>query len=146
MLGGIERNAAMSYAQYRRVSADGAAVGKLVDIPDHLTYDKLLRNTIVSTSSVIIDRVLTGPFSMTETFYDDFALWLEILKRGFVAHGFKEDHVRYRVVSSSWSHNKLRSAKWVWRAYRNVERLSIPYAAWCFLNYAWRAILKYRSF
>jgi len=141
-----DRDAAISFTQFRRISADGGQTGRLIQVPEYLDYHKLLRNTAIATSSVVIDRRKTGPFSMIVTYYDDFVLWLQILRRGFVAHGLQEDLMRYRVASGSWSRNKLRSALWVWRTYQNVEKLSLPYSAWCFAGYMWNAVSKYRSF
>jgi teichuronic acid biosynthesis glycosyltransferase TuaG len=141
-----EREAAISFTQFRRISVDGCRVGKLIGVPDRLGYRQLLRNTAMATSTVVLDREKTGPFSMKATYYDDFVLWLEILRRGFVAHGLQEDLMRYRVASGSWSRNKLRSALWVWRTYQQVEKLSVPYSAWCFAGYLWNAVSKYRSF
>ena len=141
-----ERSAAMSYTRFRRISDDGGRVGHLVVVPERLDYRQLLKNTGIATSTVIVDREMTGPFAMTRTYYDDYTLWLGLLKRGLVAHGLQEDLMRYRVVSKSVSRHKLNSAKWVWHTYRQVEGLTLPYATWCFLNYAWRAYRKYASF
>jgi teichuronic acid biosynthesis glycosyltransferase TuaG len=141
-----DQGAAISYTQFRRISVDGGRTGKLIKVPERLDYHQLLRNTAIATSTVMIDRLKTGSFSMTVTYYDDFVLWLDILRRGFIAHGLQEDLMRYRVASGSWSRNKLRSALWVWRTYQNVENLSVPYSAWCFASYVWHAVSKYRSF
>jgi teichuronic acid biosynthesis glycosyltransferase TuaG len=40
----------------------------------------------------------------------------------------------------------MRSAKWVWQIYRNVEHLSLVRSAWCFANWGARAWLKRREF
>lgn len=141
-----EHHAAVSFTRFRRISADGRKQGHLVAIPERLTYWQLLSNTAIATSTAMVDRGLTGPFVMKKTYYDDFALWLDLLKRGFVAHGLQEDLMRYRVVGKSVSRNKGKSAKMVWRTYREVEGLGTPYASWCFANYAVRAFLKYRYF
>jgi teichuronic acid biosynthesis glycosyltransferase TuaG len=141
-----DRRAALSYTEYRRVSADGARVGKQVRVPAHLDYAALLCNTAIATSTVIVDREKTGPFAMTHTYYDDYALWLSLLRRGHRAYGLKEDLMRYRISRNSWSRNKANSARWVWRTYRDVERLSFARSLWCFGNYACRGALKYRRF
>ena len=96
--------------------------------------------------TAIVDRQQTGAFRMVETYYDDFALWLEITRRGFAAFGLNEDLMRYRVVGGSVSRNKARSALMVWRTYREVERLGMPQAAWAFIRYAANAMRKYRGF
>jgi teichuronic acid biosynthesis glycosyltransferase TuaG len=139
------QNAAISFTRFRRISEDGSRVGRLIPIPGKLSYGQLLRNTAMATSTVVIDRRMTGPFGMTKTACDDFALWLEIVGRGFPSYGLNEDLMRYRVVSSSYSRNKRKYALKVWKTYRDIG-LSMPQAAWCFANYAGRAWLKYRQF
>jgi teichuronic acid biosynthesis glycosyltransferase TuaG len=139
------QNAAISFTRFRRISEDGSRVGRLIPIPRRLNYGQLLRNTAMATSTVVIDREMVGPFAMTKTACDDFALWLEIVSRGFDSYGLDDDLMRYRVVSSSFSRNKRKYALKVWRTYRDIG-LSFPHAAWCFVNYAGRAWLKYREF
>lgn len=139
-------NNAFTYTCYRRITENGNVCGRLIRMPDQLNYRQLLKNTAIATSTVIVDRDKTGPFKMIRTYYDDYALWLSLLKKGFVAYGIQDDLMRYRVVSKSVSRSKRNSARWVWRIYRDVETLGFPYAAWCFLNYAWRAYRKYAVF
>jgi teichuronic acid biosynthesis glycosyltransferase TuaG len=140
------RNAAFSFTGFRRISQDGEVLGRLIHVPTNLKYRSLLKNTAIATSTVIVDRQVTGPIRMTRTYYDDFVLWLEITKRGVVAHGLDEDLMRYRVVSESISRNKTNSARQVWLTYRNIEKLGRVQSAWCFANYAARAWMKYRRF
>ncbi len=137
---------ALSYTEFRRISEDGVRTGDRVQVPQALTYRQLLCDTSIATSTVMIDRTLAGEFRMKKTYYDDFAAWLEILRRGHVARGLREDLMRYRVVGKSVSRNKLRSAAMVWRAYREIEHLGFLDSSWCFLNYAIRGTLKYRRF
>jgi len=138
--------AAITYTRFRRMNQDGSTLGHLIKIPDHIDYSGLLCNTAIATSTVIVDRYLTGPFRMTKTYYDDFVLWLDLLKRGCEARGLQLDLMRYRVLGQSVSRNKTKSAKMVWRTYREIERLSPPVAAWCFAHYALNAWRKYRNF
>ena len=139
------RRAAISFTRFRRMSDDGSRIGRLIPIPKTLSYGQLLRNTAMATSTVVIDRQMTGPFRMTRTACDDYALWLEIVRRGFESYGLDDDLMRYRVVSGSFSRNKRKYALKVWKTYRDIG-LSLPHAAWCFANYAARAWLKYRQF
>jgi teichuronic acid biosynthesis glycosyltransferase TuaG len=139
-------DAAFSFTAFRRTSADGERLGRLIEAPGRLTYGQLLGNTAIATSTAVVDRERTGPFSMTVTYYDDFALWLEITRRGFPAFGLNEDLMRYRVVGGSVSRNKGRSARMVWRTYRDVERLGLGSSSWAFVRYAFNAVRKYRAF
>jgi teichuronic acid biosynthesis glycosyltransferase TuaG len=141
-----ERRAALSFTGFRRISLDGARLGRVIHVPPRLTYPQLLGNTAIATSTAIVDRSLSGAFRMVKTYYDDFALWLEITRRGFPAFGLDADLMRYRVVGGSVSRNKRRSALMVWRTYREVERLGLARASWSFARYAVNAMRKYRAF
>ncbi len=142
----LENKYCFTYTSYKRISFDGSVIGHQIVIPDSLSYHKLLKNTAIATSTVIINKNIIGDFTMKNTYYDDFACWLEILKKGCSAIGINQDLVRYRVVNNSVSRDKLHSAKMVWRAYREIERLGILYSVWCFLNYSINAFMKYRKF
>lgn len=139
-------DAVFTYTGFRRISADGTQTGSFISVPKRTSYRKLLGNTVVATSTVIVDRHLSGEFRMRKTYYDDFACWLALLKQGGHAAGLDEDLMRYRVMDQSVSRDKGHSARQVWSAYRNVEGLGIVATAWYFANYAARAYLKYRRF
>ena len=95
---------------------------------------------------MVVDRNKSGPFTMRDTYYDDFACWLALIKDGGVAAGLDEDLMRYRVMEASVSRDKRNSAIQVWNAYRRVEKLGPLESAWYFSQYAVRAVQKYRQF
>jgi len=63
-----------------------------------------------------------------------------------VAVGLDEDLMRYRVMQASVSRDKRNSARQVWLAYRNVEKLGPLASCWYFAQYAARALRKYHQF
>jgi teichuronic acid biosynthesis glycosyltransferase TuaG len=138
--------AALVFTGYRRINHDGTATGGYINVPAKLGYSQLLGNTAIATSTVLLDRELCGDVRMQPVYYDDFACWLGILKRGFVAYGLDEDLMRYRVMAQSVSRNKGRSAREVWKTYRQVEHLALVPSAWHFSRYACNALRKYWRF
>jgi teichuronic acid biosynthesis glycosyltransferase TuaG len=138
--------AVLTFTEFRRMLADGSRVGKLVKIPDKLTYRQLLGNTAIATSTVLVDRSRSGSFRMKETYYDDFGCWLDLLRGGAPARGLHQDLMRYRVVGQSISRNKLRSAHEIWKHYRTIEGLNVMRSSWYFLHYAANGVRKYRQF
>lgn len=135
--------AALTFTGFRRITADGGAIGHYVNVPRSLSYRQLLGNTAIATSTVLLDRDLVGNVRMRNTYYDDFDCWLQVLKAGHFACGLDEDLMRYRVSRRSVSRNKLRSAARVWRAYRDLERLNLPASLWYFSQYSIRGLFKY---
>ncbi|XDZ63106.1 glycosyltransferase family 2 protein [Alphaproteobacteria bacterium LSUCC0396] len=140
------QGAHISFTEYRRISVDSRRTGQLIQVPPRLTYFDLLNNTAIATSTVLVDRQLTGEFEMKPIYYDDFGCWLELLRSGGFAAGLNHDLMRYRVMEGSVSRNKWKSAMEVWKTYRNVEALTIPRSAWHFGHYCINAIKKYRRF
>jgi teichuronic acid biosynthesis glycosyltransferase TuaG len=136
----------LSFTAFRRISEDGQNIGRLISVPPRISYSELLGDTAIATSTVIVDRFKSGPITMRKAYYDDFVLWLELLKRHVVAGGLPEDLMRYRVVGGSISRNKWRSAKEVWKTYRNIENLDALTSAWHLAGYSARGWLKYRRF
>ena len=138
--------AKITFTAFSRITADGRTTGRLINIPERVSYQQLLGNTVIATSTVIIDREMSGEFRMKAIYYDDFGCWLDMLRGGDAALGLKCDLMRYRVVRKSVSRNKKNSARQVWRTYRTVEGIGLLRAAWYFVNYAVNGYLKYRRF
>jgi teichuronic acid biosynthesis glycosyltransferase TuaG len=141
-----EKHAALSYTAFRRIDETGSTTGRLIEVPPSLSYEQLLKNTAIATLTALVDREIAGPIAMRNEGYDDFCLWLSILKPGHTAYGLNEDLARYRVRGTSVSSRPVRSAKWVWNIYRNVEHLPPLKSAWCFAHWGARAWLKRREF
>lgn len=139
-----ERKAALSYTLYRRFTENIEDAGDLITVPASFNYKDLLKNTGIACLTVMIDREKCGFFEFQITRHEDYVLWLKLCRLGFGAEGLMEDLARYRVSSTSVSGNKLKSALWVWNVYRNVEKLNLLRATWCFSNYAWNAYTKNR--
>ena len=136
----------LTFTGFRRISADGARTGRYLGVPPLMRFRDVLGNTAIATSTVLVDTQMSGPVRMRQTYYDDFACWLDLLRSGGEAAGLDEDLARYRVMSGSVSRDKRNSAAEVWRAYRQVQGLGRLPSAWHFANYATRAWLKYRRF
>ena len=137
-----ETDCAISYTAYRRISQRGAKTGGLIRVPAAMTYESLLKNTAIANLTTLVDQAKSGPIRVPEMPYDDYVLWLSLLKRGLSARGLNEDLARFRVVEGSSSSRKHRAVVWVWRIYRDVEQLSLPRSLWCIGHYILRAALK----
>lgn len=141
-----QKECGFCFTQYRRF-VDLDETGRLIDVPDKkITYSQLLKGNCIYTSTVLIDKEVSGEFKMTKTFYDDYVLWLELLKKGVHAYGLKKDLMRYRVRKGSVSRNKLNSAKEVWKLFRDEEQLPLIKRIWYFGHWGMHNVAKYSSF
>lgn len=138
----LEHKADISCTAYRRMSADGSRVYKLIKAPSVITYNVLLRNTCIANLTAIIRRDVVEEVRFRDIGHEDYAFWLEMLKQGLAAHFLDVDLARYRVVNTSVSSKKMRVLKWTWFIYREREKFSIYRSFWYISNYAVRALLK----
>ena len=110
-----DKKSPFSYAAIEMMDESGKTIKKKRNIKETCDYRYLLHNTVIATSSVIIDRNELGDFRMPlRRGGQDYATWLKLLRGGVVACGINEVLVRYRVGSNSLSSNKFKSVKQVW--------------------------------
>ncbi|MDA1476574.1 teichuronic acid biosynthesis protein TuaG [Bacillus changyiensis] len=134
---------AFTFTAYELISQNGEPLQKTIQAPESLTYDDVLKNTIIGCLTVMIDTEQTGPIEMPNIrTRQDLATWLSILKRGFKAYGLNKPLAEYRIVNNSISRNKWKAAQKTWYVYREIERLHLVKATWCFVHYAKNAVKK----
>ncbi len=139
-----KENAAFGFTGYEFADESGNGTGKIVKVPQTLTYKQALQNTTIFTSTVMFDtlkidkKLLQMPIIKSE----DTALWFQILRSGYIAYGLNENLVKYRRVSGSLSANKLEALRRIWNLYRKSEKLSIIYSAYNFIFWALRAVRR----
>jgi teichuronic acid biosynthesis glycosyltransferase TuaG len=138
-----KKDIVFSFSTYQPMSEDGSKLYSIIYAPKIVAYSSYLKNTIIGCLTVVIDREKTGDFEMPNIRSShDMALWLLIMRRGFDAYGLDENLAKYRIVSTSNTASKWHAAKDVWKVYREIEKLSFFYSSWCFLNYAFNALIK----
>jgi len=141
-----EHNAGFVYSDYGLINENGDQIGNVIRAPPTLDYQALLRNPIIGCLTVVVDRDKIGlPEMLLLPLHEDFAMWCSILKRGGIACGIQQELARHRILARSRSENKLRCALHMWKVYRQVEKLELPYALWCYVHYAARAYQKNRG-
>jgi teichuronic acid biosynthesis glycosyltransferase TuaG len=134
---------AFTFTAYKRFSRDGTKDYNVIRAPYKMTYNKLLKNTIIGTLTVIVDKDQVGSFEMSNIRYrQDMALWCEIMKRGFAAYGLDEVLASYRVVSKYSAFKKYVGAKGVWKVYRRIEKIGYIKSIYYFFHYALNATIK----
>ncbi|MGM0496745.1 MAG: glycosyltransferase family 2 protein [Bacteroidota bacterium] len=140
----MEKNGyAFTFTSYKRFSHNGTKDYNVIKVPDEITYRELLKNTIIGTLTVIIDRDQVGDFEMNHIRYrQDMALWCEIMKRGFSAYGLNEVLASYRVVNKYSILKRYKGAKGVWKVYRKIEKINFLKSIYYFVHYAMNAFLK----
>lgn len=133
---------AFTFTGYDQIAEDGNFINS-IEVPEVVSYDDMLKNTIIGCLTVMLDREQVGDIQMPEIrTRQDLATWLSVLKRGFNAYGMNESLAIYRIVENSISRNKWKAAQKTWFVYREIEQLNLLKASWCFFHYAKNAIKK----
>lgn len=138
----IHNRYAFTHTAYRRFFTL-EKLGRYVAAKSKITYTQYCQDTSILTSAVLIDLRQTGRFQMKDEYYDDLALWLELMRRGFPSYGLDEDLVRYRIRPGSISRNKLRSAYHVWDTIYRIEENNFWKSGWYFSNYLKNMVFKF---
>ena len=128
-----DKQCAFSFTGYEFADETATRNGKVVYVPEEIRYEEALKNTTISTITVMFDRTKI-PEELLEMPEDcqreDTATWWKILKHGYVAYGLNEPLSVYRRHSGSHSANKWNAVKGTWRMYREQEKLAVPKAAY----------------
>lgn len=136
--------APLAYTGYKKMNENGQIMSDGVRVPFQVTYNTLLNSCVIGCLTAIYDTSSIGKVYMPEIKKgQDYALWLKILKKGYVAHGLNEPLATYRVRRNSVSSNKLKAAKYQWMIYRTVEKLPVHRSIYHFMRYAYCGVKKY---
>ena len=112
-------------------------------IPTKVNFKQLLKQNVISCSSVMIRKGILNNFKMEELgMHEDFAVWLQVLREVDYAYGVDDPLLIYRITTKSKSGNKFKAAVMTYKVYRYVGlNLVSSIFYWCI--YVFRSVLKY---
>ena len=136
-----EKDIAFAFTGYEFADEQAVGTGKVVRVPETLSYRQALSNTTIFTTTVMFDtrKIDKELLMMPKIKSEDTALWWKILRNGYTAYGLDENLVLYRRPGKSLSSNKLEALRRIWNLYRN-EGMGILSSAWHFCFWALRAV------
>lgn len=139
-----EKDAAFSFTGYEFGDENAVGTGKVVKVPNTLSYKQALSNTTIFTSTVMFDtrKIAKDKLYMPNVKSEDSALWFRVLREGFIAYGLNENLVTYRRPANSLSSNKLEAMRRIWNLYRKQEKLNVFYSMYLFAGWAIRAVKR----
>lgn len=139
-----KKDAAFAFTGYEFADENAKGTGKVVSVPEKLTYKEALKNTTIFTTTVMFDteKIDKALLEMPNMKSEDTALWWKVLRNGYIAYGLNENLALYRRPAVSLSSNKLIAIKRIWNLYRQAEKLSIPYSCYNFCFWAVRAVRR----
>lgn len=139
-----EKESPFCYAAIEMIDKDDNIIKPRRNVRENLGYKFLLSNTMIATSSVVIDRKVIGDFRMhLRRGGQDYATWLMLLRDGTLACGINEVLVKYRVREESLSSGKFKSIRQIWEIQTQDEGIGKFSVAWHIIQWCWNSIKKY---
>lgn len=138
------KSIAFSFTGYEFADENGNGIGIIVKVPTIMKYKDAIKNTTIFTSTVMfdMDKLSKEDIKMPNVVSEDSATWWKVLKKGYDAYGINESLTLYRRLGESLSSNKLEAIRRIWFLYRKVEHLNVFYSAYCFVFWAFRAVIR----
>ncbi len=132
------------FSGYEFGDENAVGTGKIVHVPETLTYREALSNTTIFTSTVLVDTEVIPKelLNMPRIKSEDTATWWRILQTGAKAYGLNENLVTYRRAANTLSSNKIEALRRIWNLYRKIGKLNVFQSAYYFVGWAIRATLR----
>lgn len=125
------------------INEDGSRTGRVIEVPERVTYKMLLRGNVINCSSVLIRREVALEFPMgDDDIHEDYICWMRILKKYGSSVAINEPLILYRQMRNSKSGSKLTSARMTFQVYRKMG-FGLLKSCGYFICYAVNGILKY---
>lgn len=139
-----EKQAAFVFTAYEFGNEKAEPAGKIVHVPETLTYRQALSRTVIFTTTVLFDTVKIPKelLYMPVVKSEDTATWWKILRNGYTAYGLNKVLAIYRRPPNSLSSNKLEAIRRIWNLYRREEKLNVFYSLYNLFFWALRATLR----
>jgi glycosyltransferase involved in cell wall biosynthesis len=139
-----KNNLSFTYSSYDLIDEEGNDLGSF-KTKQKITYSEMLKTCSVGCLTAIYDTEKLGKVYMPNMLKrQDYGLWLKILREINITKGILEPLGTYRILKNSVSSNKINAAKYQWKIYREVEKLSLVKSMYYFLQYAYNGLKKYK--
>ncbi len=137
----MKNNVGFSFTGYEIL---GENKNKIIKVPKTLNYGQFMKNTIIGTLTVMLNKELVGEVRLVNVKKDhDSMTWAKLLREGNIAYGLNESLAYYRKVEGSISNNKFKAVKNHWNNCRRIEKISIPRCTYYFIFYIFNAFKKH---
>jgi teichuronic acid biosynthesis glycosyltransferase TuaG len=136
-------NYPFTFTSYEIVGDKGVKTNKIIQASPEVDYRTLLKGNSIGCLTVIIDKDYYQNINMPMIKHEDYATWLQLLKRGESAYGINQVLAQYRKTDNSVSSNKLKALTWTWNIYRSNQKLSVFKCVLCTFSYSINSFKKH---
>ena len=143
----VENKEELVYASYKRHDEELKPLLEDFIAEDHITFDRILYNCPIPMLTSMYDSDRIGKVRIPEVdMREDYAMWIEILKKIPEARAIKEPLAIYRIRKTSYSRNKFKILRKQFAVYSKFLNLSLLQSTYYTLNWALNGLKKYEKF
>ena len=133
---------AVAYSWYKKMDEDGTQHDKPIKSPKFVSYKKLLGGNAIGNLTGVYDTHKVGKVFQKQIHHEDYLMWLEILKPGYIAANTSSVEAVYRESKNSLSGSKLKAITWTWNIFHRELKYPIFISSFFFVKYLIKGFLK----
>ena len=131
------------YSFYEKINWDGVRNGRIVQTRKTSVYKSLLKSNAIPCLTSVVKHEAVGETRFKQIPQEDFCFWLDILKKGYIAHNLCKVTALYREAKTSRSANKYEMFKGYWNVIRKYPHIKLFSACYYMLTYTIFGFIKY---
>lgn len=140
----IEKREELVYASYKRYNEEMKPLLADFIAEDNISYERILYNCPIPMLTAMYDTQRIGKVEIPEVdMREDYAMWIEILKKIKVARAITEPLAVYRIRESSYSRNKLLILRKQFMVYYKFLNLSLGKSIYYTIHWVFNGLKKY---
>jgi len=136
-----DNNILLTYCSYYTID-ENDNIKNIRRAKDKVDFNDILKSNFIGNSTAIYNAKILGKRYFENIHHEDYLYWIRIIKDIQYAKGIDLPLAKYRVRNSSISSNKIKSAIWTLKIYRNVLKLDILQTIYSFINYIYYGFKK----
>lgn len=131
------------YSDYEKMNYLGDRNNRLIKMPLSSSFWDVLETCTIPCLTVLMTKNIIGNTRFKSIPKEDFAFWLDILKKGVNAYNIGEVLAIYREQQQSRSSNKLNMIKNQWLVLREIEGVKPVVASYFMFQYLFHGFFKF---
>lgn len=132
------------FSEYEKFDWDGTRNNRVIHYRSEVTYRDMLRIcSVPACITTIATKEAVGSTKFLDVPIEDYAFWLEIFRKGYVAHNTHTVQGLYRQSPKTRSGNKLSQFFKHWYILRRVEKINLVSACYYQMYYAFAGLIRY---
>lgn len=139
----FDEKTSVVFSYYQKMDEKSDVDSFVIYSPSSVDYKHLLNGNCIGNLTGMYDTSKVGKIFQKNIHHEDYLMWLEILRKGFVAKNTNTVEAVYREQKKSTSGNKFKAFSWTWNIYKKELKLPLFVALYHFCIYAVKGVFKF---